>query len=82
MSEEELKTLNCQVVERIRMIHKAKAVARMTNFNIHDLVCFDCDGQKKCGTITKLNQRSISVKLDDGQLWRVSPHLLTRIING
>lgn len=49
-------------------------------FGVGDRVEFtDKWGKKQTGTVTKINQRTVSLDADTGVSWRVSPRFLTKI---
>lgn len=54
----------------------------LPRFNLGDRVYFLYEGRKMLGTITKPNQKSASIKLDDGRQWLMAPGLLTKIVEG
>lgn len=80
LNEDQLRVLNCKVVERLKLIDRAKGVMSVAKFNILDRVYFRHNGRKMIGTVIRLNRRSISVNLDDGQRWKVDAGLLKKII--
>lgn len=80
LNEEQLHELHHLVGDRLRLLHKAKALFAMQEFQVLDRVYFDYHGERKEGTVTKLNQRTISVTLDTGEHWNVAPDFLTKII--
>lgn len=80
LNEDQLRVLNRKVVERLKLIDRAKGVMSVAKFNILDRVYFRHNGRKMIGTVVRLNQRSVSVNLDDGQRWKVDAGLLKKII--
>lgn len=82
LNEEQLRLLNRKIVERLKLIRRAKSSVSLARFNLGDRVYFLYEGRKTLGTIIRLNQKSASIKLDDGQQWLVAPGLLTKIIEG
>ena len=73
-TEQELWDLNRRIVERIRFFQQARTHQAMLKFNIGDRVCFQPDGYGVLtGTITRYNKKSVSVVLDSGHKWTVSP---------
>ncbi|PIU15392.1 hypothetical protein COT20_01735 [bacterium (Candidatus Gribaldobacteria) CG08_land_8_20_14_0_20_39_15] len=79
LNEEQLKELNYKVVERLKLIHRAKSVMSMAKFNLLDRVYFIHSGEKKISTVIRLNPRSVTVRLDNGHEWRIAPEFLTKI---
>jgi len=80
LDENQLRTLNDKVCARLNLVNRAKNTVFMARFNILDRVYFMNNNRKLIGTITRLNQKSVSVDLDDGAQWRVNPRSLTKII--
>lgn len=80
LNEDQLHELHNLIADRLRLLHKAKALIHMQKFNVQDRVYFDYHGQRKEGTITRLNQRTISVTLDSGEHWKVAPDFLTKFL--
>ena len=79
LNEEQLRELNHKVVERLKLIHRGKSVMSMAKFNLLDKVYFIHNGEKKFGTVIRLNPRSVTVTLDNGHEWRITPEFLTKI---
>lgn len=82
LNEEQLRLINRKIIERLKLIHRAKSSVSLARFNLGDRVYFTYEGRKIIGTITRLNQKSASIKLDDGRQWLVAPGLLIKIIEG
>lgn len=75
----ELTILNKMVVGRIRLMHKAGTLVSMSKIHVGDRVSWDgTDGVVRTGIVTRMNQKTVSVKTDDKGYWNVSPHLLRR----
>lgn len=51
----------------------------MRNFYVLDRVSFTHNGKHYAGVVTRLNQKTITVTLDDGTRWGVSPGNLKKI---
>ncbi len=79
LNEEQLHALNHLVVERMKLMHTARAMYAMKDFHMLDRVYFDNNGQRIEGIITRFNQKTITVTLDDGSHWNISPGFLTKI---
>lgn len=82
LNEDELHVLHHVIAQRIRFFQTARAMYAMKNFNILDRVSFSHNGRYIEGTITRLNQKTITVTLDDGNHWNVSPGLLVKVKEG
>ena len=80
LNEDQLRILNRKVVERLKLICRAKGIMSVAKFNILDRVYFKHNGKRMIGTVSRLNQKSVSVSLDDGQYWKVDAEFLTKII--
>ncbi len=76
---EQLHELNHLIVERLRLLHRAHDLMAMKDFQMLNRVWFDYQGERREGIVVRLNQKSISVQLDTGEQWKVSPHLLQKI---
>lgn len=79
LSEDELHALYRTVGERLRLLHRTKALFAMRKFQMLDKVYFVHHGQRREGMVTRLNQKTISVTLKTGEHWNVSPDFLTRM---
>jgi hypothetical protein len=74
LSEDELIDLNRRIVERLKLLHQVRAHQSMIQYRIGDRVCFHPEGYGVLtGTITRYNKKSVSVVLDCGHKWTVSP---------
>jgi len=80
LNEEQLRELNRKIVERLKLIHRAKSAVSMAKFNLNDRVFLVHDNKKLIGTVIRLNPRSVTVNMDDGRQWRIAPEFLTKII--
>ena len=78
-TEDELIDLNRRVVERIKYLHRSRSLEQIGRFSLGETVSFEPDpGRVLTGTITRLNQKTITVATADGHPWRVSPALLSK----
>lgn len=80
LTEDQLRQLNHKIVERLNIIWKARALKSMSNFNTLDKAYFIKDWMKISWTITRLNQKTVTLITEDWGHWNVTPHLLTKII--
>jgi len=79
LTSHELTILNKMVVDRIRLMHKAGALISMSKLHVGDHVSWDgSDGIVRTGIVTRLNQKTVSVKTEDNGYWNVSPQLLRK----
>ena len=81
LNETQLRELNKKIVEKLKIISKAKQLQAMSQFNIMDKAFFMDHGEKIVGTITKLNQKTVTFYTENGDFWNISPSLLTKIID-
>lgn len=81
LNEAQLLQLHHMVTERLRLFHRAKSLNAMKDLNIGDTVFFDYAGEKIRGIILRLNQKSVTLRAENGKQWKVSPQLLSRFIN-
>jgi hypothetical protein len=79
LDEEQLYALYHVVAQRLQLAQKVHALAAMSQFQILDRVSFSHHGKQYEGTVTRLNQKTISVTIDDGTRWNVAPALLTKV---
>ena len=80
LNEDQLLSLNLKIIERIKLIRRARSNVSMAKFNLGDAVYFNRDGDKIRGRIIRLNQKTISIITSDNHPWNVSPSFLTKII--
>jgi hypothetical protein len=79
LDEDQLHALYHIVVQRLQLVQKAHTLAAMGQFHVLDRVSFFHNSKPCEGTVTRLNQKTISVMLDDGTRWNVAPSLLTKV---
>ena len=79
LDEDQLHALYHIVAQRLQLAQKAHALAAMSQFHVLDRVSFVHNGKQYEGTVTRLNQKTISIMLDDGTRWNVGPSLLTKV---
>ena len=79
LDEDQLHALYRIVAQRLQLAQKAQALSAMSRFHVLDRVSFFHNGKQYEGTVTRLNQKTISVMLDDGTRWNVAPSLLTKV---
>ena len=80
LDEADLMLLNRLIVERLKLIRQAQAIARLSEFATGDRVGFqDRQGRYHRGRVVRLNQKTITVNVDDGRQWKVSPMILDRL---
>ena len=79
MTEDELVELNHRVIERLKFLDTMQAHQNMMEFNIGNRVSFDSKHGRQLGTLTKFNQKTVTVVTENGHRWRISPHLLSKV---
>src|SRR3954454_18212595 len=79
LDEDQLHAFYHVVAQRLQLAQRAHALAEMSQFHVLDRVSFFHNGKQYEGTVTRLNQKTISVMLEDGTRWNVAPSLLTRV---
>lgn len=80
LNEDQLRELNHKIIERLKLINRSYSTIQVAKFNLGDRVYFEHNGRKLIGTVVRLNQKSVSVELENNQQWRVAPQLLKKII--
>lgn len=78
LGENDLIFLNKLIVERLKLIAQAKSTHHMARFNVGDRVEFQTLDGKNTGIVVRLNKKTVSIKLDDGSYWNVSPMYLIK----
>lgn len=81
LSIEELIELNRKVVERVQELQQRQSYKNLVKFKVGDRVRFTPPDRTPVeGVIERLNKKTVSIVAGDNSMWRVSPHLLTKII--
>lgn len=75
LSQEELSTLQDAIHNEFG-IRNSRLVMTM---KIGDRYSFIHNGERKEGTIIKLNSKSVSIRISPIEVWKVSPNLLTKV---
>jgi hypothetical protein len=75
---EDLRFLNRLIVDRMNLMVHIKRQSQLSQFNLGDRVSFQTPyGEKKTGTVIRINQKTVSVSTgDDENWWKVAPGLL------
>ncbi len=82
LSEDELVELNIRVLARLKFMEQFRAHLRMLEFSIGDRVSFQPDGHPVLtGLLTRYNKKTVTAITDGGQLWNVSPGLLSKVVS-
>lgn len=79
LNEDQLHSLYRMIVDRLNLVHRARALSAMKNFSILDRVSFSHNGKYYEGIVSRLNQKTITVILNDGNRWNVSPGNLRKV---
>jgi len=82
LTEKELIELNRRIVERLKFIESMRAHIEMMEFDVGEKVSFEPPGRaKQIGVLMKYNKKTVTVITEEGQLWNVSPYLLSKVNN-
>ena len=80
LGEDDLLFLNKLIVERLKLIHQTRHANQMLEFTKGDRVSFQTsEGKTMEGVVKRLNKKTVSVIVDCGHQWNVSPSLLTLV---
>lgn len=80
LSYEELLTLNDRIIERLKFLDRVDTHDAMMQFHPGARVSFHSPKRgPQTGTITKFNQKTVTVLTDDGRRWNVVPQMLSAI---
>ena len=79
LSFEELLALNQRVVARLKMLESMQVHVEMMRFNLGQRVRFEHQGGRLLGTVVKYHRKTVSVVTENGQRWKISPHLLSPV---
>lgn len=81
LSYDELLDLNERIIERLKILDAADAINAMMKLNVGAKVCFESSKQgMQVGTLIKFNQKTVTVLTDEGRRWKVSPQMLSPIV--
>lgn len=70
------------VIEALKDRQRALAAAAKFEFSPGDRVTFEArNGRTVTGTVTKRLKVNVQVQQDDGPTWRVTPSLLTKVVD-
>ena len=82
LNEQELVTLNRQIVERLRFMRQVRTHARMMEFQVGDRVSFEPDGRPTLfGVLVRYNKKTVTVLTEGGEQWNVAPSLMCRVVD-
>lgn len=77
MGEDDLRYLNRLIVDRLKLLAQARSTTLLSRFGVGDRVGFQArSGDRKTGVIIKLNKRTATIRLDDGEEWNIHPEYL------
>jgi len=80
LSLEELKELHWKILKRMQKFRKMKLYEDLQKFDVGDRISFKGKGEELLtGTVIRVNQKSLSIKTDQGTMWYVAPALATKI---
>ena len=79
LSEKELREVSLAVHERIKLFSRQKSLKALKKFNLGERVKFKHNGQKYVEKVIRINQKTVSVQVDDSDIyWTVSPNYLRK----
>ncbi len=79
LNEKDLLYLNRLIVERLKILSQVRSSEKMAEYHIHQRINFPGPyGSVKTGTITAMHKKTVSIRTDDGENWKVAPGLLKR----
>ena len=76
---EKLIELHWKILKRIQKIRKMKLYEDLQKFDVGDKVSFKDKGDIITGIVVRVNQKSLTIKTDQGTTWYVAPALVTKI---
>lgn len=80
LSLEELRELNWKILKRMQKLRKMKLYGDLQKFDAGDRISFNGKGEELLtGTVLRVNQKSLTVKTDQGTMWYVAPALAAKI---
>jgi hypothetical protein len=83
LGEDELIQLNQLVIERLKFLEKVNYFESMAHYHMGEKVEFiDDAGILHQGKIFKMNIKTVSVRTDKGQIWKVAPQRLRKASGG
>jgi hypothetical protein len=82
LSEAELRDLNREIEERLRLMQQMRTHQKMLEFRVGDRVSFEADGRGVLfGVLLRYNKKTMNVLTESGEQWKVSPSLLRRVVD-
>ena len=76
----DLEILNKMVVNRLKLMDKVETLLALSHFTVGERVSwYSRDGSEYVGIVIRLNDKTVSVQVDDGGFWNVSPQLLRKV---
>lgn len=83
LTEEELVDLNREIVGRLKMLRGLRRFEQIAAFRPGDRVAFMSDIRDGVvsGIVVRCNQKSVTLRTDSGEQWRVSPGLLMKTVD-
>lgn len=79
LTEKELIYLNRLILHKVKMIRKANNLMAAARFNVGERVSFnDQEGKEYIGKIIRINQKTISVEVNEERYYKVHPSMLRK----
>lgn len=80
LSEKELIVLNQRVVERLKLLERARISSDMMRFSPGERVAFEPEtGVLVKGTLVKFNTKTVRILTDGGDTWNVAPSFIRKL---
>jgi hypothetical protein len=77
LSEDELYALSGRIYDRITVLERKRERAALSQYRSGLRVVVETPGfGAMIGTIIRPNQKTVTVRMDNAQIWRVSPHYI------
>lgn len=77
LGEADLRFLNRLIVERLKLLDRARSTALMAEFHLGQRVRFrGPSGQEIEGAVVRLNAKTVGILTEEGERWNVAPALL------
>jgi uncharacterized protein YkvS len=78
LSKSELIELHRMIGDRIHYLSEQENLTHLSKFKLGDIVYIQ-NGNSLCGGIvTKVNQKTLTIQLTTGEVWRVSPSIVKK----
>jgi hypothetical protein len=77
LGEKDLIYLNNLIIERLKVLSQIRSSKFMAEFHAGQRISFDGpDGKIKKGFIVRMHKKTVSIRTDEGENWKVAPGFL------